>query len=100
MIKSFERDVDRKMEKQNLNSRNFMLNGLGYVAGAVVGYLFIYLFGRLGLSDWLFDLVDEEQLFLKILAIPLIAWFMLALGGGITGVIGGWVLARSIGTEC
>ena len=55
-----------------------LINGLGYVAGAVVGYLFIYLFGRLGLASWLFGLVDEQQTFLQILAIPLIAWFLLA----------------------
>ena len=29
----------------------------------------------------------------------MIAWFLLALGGAITGVIGGWVLANSIATE-
>ena len=87
------------MENLKPSARAFLLNGLGYVAGAVVGYLAIYLFGRLGLTTWLFGLVDEEQTFLKLLAIPLIAWFMLALGGAITGVIGGWVLASSIGTE-
>ena len=87
------------MEKLKPGSRSFLINGLGYVAGAVVGYLGIYLFGRLGLTTWLFNLVGEEQAFLKLLAIPLIAWFMLALGGAITGVIGGWVLASSIGTD-
>jgi hypothetical protein len=88
------------MEKRSSNSRSILINGLGYVAGAVVGYLFIYLIGRLGLASWLFSLVDEEQTFLQILAVPLIAWFLLAMGGAITGVIGGWVLANSIGTEC
>ena len=87
------------MEKLNSNSRNFLINGLGYVAGAVVGYLFIYLIGRLGFVTWLFSLVGEEQTFLQLLAVPLIAWLMLALGGGIAGGIGGWVLANSIGTE-
>jgi len=87
------------MEKPTPNSRSVLINGLGYAAGVFVGYLFIYLFGRLGLASWLFNLVDEEQTFLQILAVPLIAWFMLALGGAITGVIGGWVLANSIGTE-
>jgi hypothetical protein len=51
------------------------------------------------LANWLFNLVGEEQTFLQLLAVPLIAWFMLALGGAITGGIGGWVLANSIGTE-
>jgi hypothetical protein len=87
------------MENQKLNTRTFLITGLGYVAGAIVGYLAIYLFGRLGLTNSLFNLVGEEQTFLQLLAIPLIAWFMLALGGAITGVIGGWVLASSIGTE-
>jgi hypothetical protein len=87
------------MDNLKPNTRSFLINGLGYMAGAVVGYLAIYLFGRLGLTNWLFNLVGEEQMFLQLLAIPLIAWFMLALGGAITGVIGGWVLASSIGTE-
>jgi phosphatidylserine/phosphatidylglycerophosphate/cardiolipin synthase-like enzyme len=87
------------MENMNSNTRSFLINGLGYAAGAVVGYLFIYLFGRLGLANWLFNMVEEGQTFLQILAIPLIAWFMLALGGAITGATGGWVLANSIGTD-
>jgi len=87
------------MENENSNSRSFLINGLGYGAGAVVGYLFVYLAGRLGLASWLFSLVDEQQTFLQILAVPFIAWFLLAMGGAITGVIGGWVFANSIGTE-
>jgi hypothetical protein len=87
------------MENENTKSRSFLINGLGYAAGAVVGFLFIYLAGRLGLAKWLFSLVDEGQTFLQVLAVPFIAWFLLALGGAITGVIGGWVLANSIGTE-
>jgi hypothetical protein len=87
------------MENQNSNLRSFLINGVGYVAGAVVGFLFIYLAGRLGLANWLFSLVEEGQTFLQLLAVPFIAWFLLALGGAITGVIGGWVLANSIGTE-
>ncbi|MGB5843008.1 MAG: phospholipase D-like domain-containing protein [Anaerolineales bacterium] len=87
------------MENLKPRTRSFLINGLGYAAGAVVGYLAIYLFGRFGLTTWLFNLVGEDQTFLQLLAIPLIAWFMLALGGAITGVIGGWVLASSMGTE-
>jgi hypothetical protein len=87
------------MDNENSKSRSFLINGLGYSAGAVVGFLFIYLAGRLGLANWLFSLVEEGQTFLQLLAVPFIAWFMLALGGAITGVIGGWVLANSIGTE-
>lgn len=79
--------------------RSFLINGFGYVAGAIVGYLYIYLIGRLGLTSWLFNLVGEEQTFLQLLAVPLIAWFMLTLGGAITGGIGGWILASSIKTE-
>jgi phosphatidylserine/phosphatidylglycerophosphate/cardiolipin synthase-like enzyme len=87
------------MENQNSNSGSFLVNGIGYVAGAVVGFLSIYLFSRLGLTTWLFNLVEEGQTFLQILAIPIIAWLMLALGGALTGLIGGWVLANSMGTE-
>ena len=87
------------MNNMNPSLRSFLSNGLGYVVGAVVGFLFIYLFGRLGPAEWLFGLVEEGQTFLQILAVPIIAWLMLALGGGITGAIGGWVLANSISTE-
>jgi hypothetical protein len=87
------------MENENSKSRSFLINSLGYAAGAVVGFLFIYLAGRLGLANWLFSLVEEGQTLLQLLAVPFIAWFLLALGGAITGVIGGWVLANSIGTE-
>ena len=87
------------MENLQPRTRTFLVNGLGYVAGAVVGYLAIYLLGQFGLVDFLFNLVEEGQTFLQLLAIPLIAWFMLALGGMITGGIGGWILSSSIGTE-
>ncbi|KPK13385.1 MAG: hypothetical protein AMJ56_02080 [Anaerolineae bacterium SG8_19] len=87
------------MKIPNNTIRIFLINGLGYVAGAIVGFLFIYLAGRFGLADWLFGLVGEGQFFLQILAIPFIAWFLLALGGAIMGGIGGWVLVNSIGTE-
>ena len=87
------------MKNHNFNTISLLINGLGYVAGAIFGFLFIYLAGRLGLVDWLFDLVDEQQTILQILAIPILAWILLALGGAITGGIGGWVLANSIGTD-
>jgi hypothetical protein len=87
------------MDNENSKSYSFLINGLGYVAGAIVGFLFIYLAGRLGLANWLFSLVEEGQTFLQLLAVPFIAWFLLALGGAITGVIGGWIVANSIGTE-
>jgi len=87
------------MENLKPRTRTFLLNGLGYVAGAVVGYLAIYLLGQFGIVTWLFSLIGEEQTFLQLLAVPLIAWLMLALGGALTGGIGGWVLANSIGTE-
>ena len=87
------------MENLQPRTRTFLVNGLGYVAGAVVGYPAIYLLGQFGLVDFLFNLVEEGQTFLQLLAIPLIAWFMLALGGMITGGIGGWILSSSIGTE-
>ena len=45
------------MENLKPNTRSFLVNGLGYVAGAVVGYLAIYLFGQFGLATWLFNLV-------------------------------------------
>ena len=38
------------MKNLNPNLRSFLLNGLGYTAGAVVGFLFIYLAGAVGLA--------------------------------------------------
>ena len=86
-------------EKLNPDLYSFLRGALGYLGGAVAGFLFIYLADKLGLTGWLFDSIDETQTFLQILALPLIAGFVLALGGGILGGIGGWVLASNISTS-
>lgn len=81
------------MQKNNLNLRNFLTGAAGYTIGLLAGLLFIWLVARLGLVRWLFNFVDENQILVQILAIPVIAGFMLALGGAISGGIGGWALA-------
>ena len=81
------------MHKNNPNLRNFLIGAAGYTIGVLAGLLFIWLVARLGLVRWLFNFVDENQILVQILAIPVIAGFMLALGGAISGGIGGWALA-------
>ena len=86
------------MRNLNPNIRDFLNGALGYTAGAVVGFLFIILASRLGLVSWIFNLIDENQSLVQILAIPVIAGLMLALGGAFLGGVGGWVLATIMGT--
>jgi hypothetical protein len=86
------------MRNLNPNIRDFLNGALGYTAGAVVGFLFIILASQLGLVRWLFNLIDENQSLVQILAIPVIAGFVLALGGAFLGGVGGWVLAAIMGT--
>ena len=80
---------------QNLNPnwRNFITGAAGYLLGAVAGSLLIWLVARLGLVRGLFNLVNKNQTLIQILAIVVIAGFMLALGGAALGGIGGWALA-------
>ena len=58
------------MSKLNPDFRNFLKGALGYSAGAVTGVLFIFITARLGLVSWLFSLIDENQVLVKVLGIP------------------------------
>lgn len=82
------------MRNLNPNLRDFLYGALGYTAGAVTGFLFIFLVSQLGLVRWLFGLIDENQFLVQILAIPVFAGFLLSLGGVILGGVGGWVLSN------
>lgn len=84
-------------EKSNQDLRNFLKGALGYLTGAVGGVLFILIAGRLGLTRWLFGLIDENQVLVKLLAVPVLAGLMLALGGAVLGGIGGWSLGSILG---
>lgn len=85
------------MEKDN-TTRKAAINGAwGYPAGALAGLTLIWLIARLGLVGWLVGLIDPEQIFLKVLSIPLIAGIFIGLGGALTGYIGGWAIERSFG---
>lgn len=87
------------MRELNPNLRNFLIGGSGFVLSLAAGALFIYLLAELDLGGWLLGLVDQSQIFQRILALPLIAGLMLALGGFLIGGGGGWVLAGLLGTE-
>ncbi len=87
------------MSKLNPNLRNFLKGALGYSAGAVAGVLFIFITARLGLVSWLFSLIDENQVLVKVLGIPVFAGLMLALGGAVLGGVGGWFLASILGVS-
>lgn len=86
------------MENNNLDRHNFLTGGIGYLVGAVAGFLFIFLADRLGLVDFLFNLVDQNQTLVQILAVPVLAGFLLVLAGLVMGGVGGWMLARILGT--
>jgi len=85
------------MSKLNPDFRNILTGGLGYLGGALAGFLFVFITAQLGLVGWLVGLVDESQTLIKILAIPVFAGLMLALGGAVLGGLGGWVLGTILG---
>jgi phosphatidylserine/phosphatidylglycerophosphate/cardiolipin synthase-like enzyme len=86
------------MEKDKADRRNFLTGALGYMAGAVAGFLFIFLADWLGLVDLLFGLIDQNQTLVQILAVPVLAGILLVLAGLVMGGVGGWVLAKILGT--
>jgi hypothetical protein len=77
--------------------RNFITGALGYLGGAVAGFLFVLLVSRLGLVGWLIELIDESQALIQVLTIPVFAGLVLALGGAVLGGAGGWVLGSILG---
>lgn len=87
------------MQKISPNLRNFLTGAAIFMIGVAAGSLFIGLVARFGLVRWLINLVDKNQILVQILAVPVIAGFMLALGGAILGGIGGWALASIIQTQ-
>ena len=69
------------MSNLNPDLRNFLTGALGYLAGAAAGFTFVFIAAQLILVRWLFNLIDENQMLIQILAIPVFAGLMLALGG-------------------
>jgi phosphatidylserine/phosphatidylglycerophosphate/cardiolipin synthase-like enzyme len=86
------------MKQLSPNLRNFLLTGAGFTLSLLAGGLFIALLAQLDVGAWLLNLIDETQVFQKILALPLIAGLLLALGGFVIGGGGGWILASILGT--
>jgi phosphatidylserine/phosphatidylglycerophosphate/cardiolipin synthase-like enzyme len=85
------------MSRLNPDLRNFLTGALGYLAGTAAGILFVFIAAQLGLVRWLFSLIDENQTLIKLLAIPVFAGLMLALGGAVLGGLGGWSLGSILG---
>ncbi len=87
------------MKNQNPDLRNFLTGAIGYSLGAIGGFVFIFLVARLGVVEWLVDLIDKDQTFWQLLGIILIPGFILALAGAVIGGIGGTSLKRIMGLE-
>jgi len=85
------------MSRLHPDLRNILTGALGYLTGAAAGFLFIFIASKLGLVRWLFGLIDENQTLVQILAIPVFAGLMLALGGAVLGGVGGWGLGTILG---
>jgi phosphatidylserine/phosphatidylglycerophosphate/cardiolipin synthase-like enzyme len=85
------------MAKINPDLRNFLKGALGYLTGSVGGILFIFISARMGMIRWLFGLIDENQILVKLFGIPVFAGLMLALGGAVLGGVGGWSLGSILG---
>jgi len=81
------------MNGKNVNLRNFLIGGAGYTVGAISGVLLISLFSKLGVAGWLLSLIDQNQVFLKLLGVLLTVGLLLALGGALIGGLGGLSLA-------
>lgn len=77
--------------------RNFLRGAAGYSVGAAAGFLFIFLVSRLGIVRWLSALVDESQPLIRVLAVLVLAWLVISLGGAILGGFGGWALGSILG---
>ena len=58
------------MDNLQPDLRNFLTGAIGYLVGVLAGGLFIFLASLLGLVGALFDLIDENQVFVQILALP------------------------------
>src|SRR5512139_752584 len=85
------------MSRLHPDLRNFLTGALSYLTGAAAGLLFIFIASKLGLVGWLFGLIDENQVLIQVLAIPVFAGLMLALGGAVLGGVGGWGLGSILG---
>lgn len=77
--------------------RNFLTGAFGYLVGLLAGVLFIILVARVGLVGWLVGLIEEDQVLIKLIAKPLVAGLMLALGGALVGGLGGRALSSILG---
>ncbi|HBY09198.1 MAG TPA: hypothetical protein DEH22_16000 [Chloroflexi bacterium] len=87
------------MKNQNPDLRNFITGALGYSLGALAGFAWIFLISKLGVTRWLAGFINNNQMFLQLLGIILIAGLLLALGGALIGGIGGYSLRRILGLE-
>jgi hypothetical protein len=87
------------MSAQNSGLRNFTQGGLGYLAGAGLGLLFVLLISWIGVGEWLVNLLPEGQDFIRLLGIVLVTALFLGLGGAFIGAVGGYFLNRIAGIQ-
>ncbi|MGB6420870.1 MAG: hypothetical protein WBF05_03440, partial [Anaerolineales bacterium] len=86
------------MNKDQSGRRYFLNGAFGYLVGALAFFLFIFLVTQFGVVKGLVKQIDESQDLVRLLAIPVLAGLMLAIGGAILGGVGGWAIAKILNT--
>lgn len=77
----------------------FLLGGLGYLVGAILGLLLILFLSWIGVGHFIIGLLPEGQTLIRLLAIPLLAGTLLGLAGAVLGAGGGWAVDRIVGLK-
>lgn len=85
------------LEKLPYDWRNFLSGGFGFLSGAAVGLILLGFLIWSRLAGWLVGLIPEGQPFLKALAVIFVAGLFLGIAGVVTGIGGGWSLAKILG---
>jgi hypothetical protein len=86
------------MNKPQSDWQYFINGAIGYLVGALTFVLFIFLVTQFGVIKGLINQIDESQDLVRLLAVPVLAGLMLAIGGAILGGVGGWAVTRIIRT--
>ena len=82
------------MNKPQSDWQYFINGAVGYLVGALTFVLFIFLVTQFGVIKGLINQIDESQDLVRLLAVPVLAGLMLAIGGAILGGVGGWAVTR------
>ena len=86
------------MNKPQSDWQYFKNGAVGYLIGAFAFILFIFLVTQFGLVKGLINQIDESQDLVRLLAVPVLAGLMLAIGGAILGGVGGWAVTKIVKT--